>query len=476
MKHKFSIFLLIFLVLVILLPISKAWAASEFSILNVEISDITDGTAKLKWSTPWDQSRAMVYFGLDANNLDKSTGYNVLSLYHESALTGLEIDKTYYYKIVATNSNGENVESFVRQFSTKGMKDTVKPKISNVKALQIIDKAAAISWEASEKTAATISYGKFVNNETPVKYKAAASAGNSLGGEKFISGLSPSTEYQIKVVIKDKAKNQAEAYLKIKTETSSDSYKKLSITNIKPSDTGSSEVSAKKASVSWQTNMISSGIVYYGTKSNQLKSKAIIDVDVRKRDHKATLIGLTPKTTYYFRIEAYSSFNSGSVKTEILSFTTKAESVAGDAEVDVVNPDIDTDGDSLSDAYELQIGTNPKSTDTDKDGFSDDLEIWFGYNPNGAGKLSAERYFKPRLNSTTEQTKAKELRKLLEDEFGKLTLDAKYWPGLVSAYIYGDYPIQAIIQTIKFGGKTVHPTIMWEDWKNTETYFEYIDK
>ncbi len=76
------------------------------------------------------------------------------------------------------------------------------------------------------------------------------------------------------------------------------------------------------------------------------------------------------------------------------------------AEVTVV----DSDGDGLSDAEELQLGTNPNlsdtdvdglgdreevkvystdplNPDTDGDGYLDGAEVSKGYNPNGAGKL-----------------------------------------------------------------------------------------
>ncbi|PLX20665.1 hypothetical protein C0584_05495 [Candidatus Parcubacteria bacterium] len=49
---------------------------------------------------------------------------------------------------------------------------------------------------------------------------------------------------------------------------------------------------------------------------------------------------------------------------------------------------IDTDGDGLFDREEVEVyKTNPKNADTDGDSFSDGSEVQAGYNPNGAGKL-----------------------------------------------------------------------------------------
>lgn len=81
-----------------------------------------------------------------------------------------------------------------------------------------------------------------------------------------------------------------------------------------------------------------------------------------------------------------------------------------DTTVDEVVEDIDSDGDGLTDAEEIEVGTDVKSTDTDKDGlgdreevqvygtdpldadsdgdgFLDGQEVSGGYNPNGVGKL-----------------------------------------------------------------------------------------
>jgi hypothetical protein len=42
---------------------------------------------------------------------------------------------------------------------------------------------------------------------------------------------------------------------------------------------------------------------------------------------------------------------------------------------------LDSDGDGLSDTYEISIGTNPNNPDTDGDGLRDDAELTRGTNP-----------------------------------------------------------------------------------------------
>lgn len=54
-----------------------------------------------------------------------------------------------------------------------------------------------------------------------------------------------------------------------------------------------------------------------------------------------------------------------------------------------INPNSpDTDGDELYDGDEVNLfRTNPLQSDTDADGYSDGAEVKAGYNPNGAGRL-----------------------------------------------------------------------------------------
>lgn len=48
----------------------------------------------------------------------------------------------------------------------------------------------------------------------------------------------------------------------------------------------------------------------------------------------------------------------------------------------------DTDGDGLGDREEVEVyGTDPRNPDTDGDGYLDGQEVSGGYNPNGPGKL-----------------------------------------------------------------------------------------
>lgn len=90
--------------------------------------------------------------------------------------------------------------------------------------------------------------------------------------------------------------------------------------------------------------------------------------------------------------------------------------------------------------------------------------------------ISKGPYNQFRLFPVQEQAKAKELRQGLESYFGtgQIPISDKNWNTIVNSYIYGGYPIPAIARAIRFGGKTVHPTISWSKWSETDTYKEWI--
>jgi len=51
-----------------------------------------------------------------------------------------------------------------------------------------------------------------------------------------------------------------------------------------------------------------------------------------------------------------------------------------------------------------------------------------------------------------------------------------WWYTYVNAYTYGGYTLKEIEQGVKFGGKTVHPTIPASAWRNSKDYKAYISR
>ena len=139
--------------------------------------------------------------------------------------------------------------------------------------------------------------------------------------------------------------------------------------------------------------------------------------------------------------------------------------------------------DGLTNAQEIELNTDPVNPDTDGDGYIDGIEVTYRYNPNGSGKIEAGptvdfAYGQTRLSNLNQEAEMSlQLKLELEGLFGgPIPVAANNWPTLVNSYIYGNYPVMAVYQSIIWGGKTVHPNIPWSAWQNTADYIEYINK
>jgi hypothetical protein len=97
--------------------------------------------------------------------------------------------------------------------------------------------------------------------------------------------------------------------------------------------------------------------------------------------------------------------------------------------------------------------------------------FWW-YNSIPKGPYNEFRQF-----PAAEQAQAQKLRQELESYFGpgQIPISARNWNTIVNSYIYGGYPVPAIARAIRFGGRTVHPSIKWKFWKETDTYKTWIE-
>lgn len=233
-----------------------------------------------------------------------------------------------------------------------------------------------------------------------------------------------------------------------------------------------------------------------------------------------TVTGLLASTTYYFAVKTKDEANNWSTISNIASAKTLSPiSSGGDGggggggggsgssgsssgssgsggpdsgssaqegvikEIDLTK--IDSDQDSLSDALERKYGTDAAKADTDGDGYNDYMEIMNKHDPLMPAPAKNKpviifAYNKPRLKSLIdEKNKAKLLRQELEKNYTSKQLQgisAKNWHKLVNAYIYGNYPVGAIVKSVKYGGKTVHLNIPHEQWRKSKDYLMYIKK
>lgn len=86
-------------------------------------------------------------------------------------------------------------------------------------------------------------------------------------------------------------------------------------------------------------------------------------------------------------------------------------------------------------------------------------------------------YNQSKLSFAEEEVQAKKLKKKLEKYFGKKQIPGTLeWQKLVEAHVYGEYPVKAIVQALRFDKKTIRYSTPYAKWKKTATYKKYINK
>jgi nickel/cobalt transporter (NicO) family protein len=84
--------------------------------------------------------------------------------------------------------------------------------------------------------------------------------------------------------------------------------------------------------------------------------------------------------------------------------------------LNIGNEGADSDGDSLSDAFERLYGTNPQAKDSDGDGFEDWLELSYGFDPNSTEPSPGQEQAAIQMGLENEYYSASALRQELGEE------------------------------------------------------------
>ncbi len=471
MKNWLKIILIIAMSLG-LLSYAQATRADSVIVSNISVYDIQDGKAKIKWRTTV-PTKGTVYYGDDQDNLKYFSGYNIYDHYHTVSLNGLESDKTYYYKILAYNEDQNAAETYLLSFSTKNMPDSISPEFLKKEILQTTGNATALYWKTNEKTNATIEYGLDLDEMN----KKVGVGGLTQEHEFVVRNLEANKKYYLRIVASDKSRNTRSSGVMIINTHGSINPGDFKIYDVEPANFDPDLIFPNSITIRFKTNFISRSYLVYGTQPGRYHTRVDINKDKREDFHKITLMNLEPNTNYYYKIFTYDNIYGQGKQSDELVVSTMPEQRAMVLGTKIISSDIDSDYDGLSDSYELDLGTNPNHWDSDGDGYSDGTEIKNGYDPLGPGKLGSFAYGKARVSSDIEQARARELKVALEQELGRpLNISINHWYTVVNSYVYGEYPIHAIAQALKHSGKTVHPTIGWQSWKNSADYKTYINR
>lgn len=311
--------LILLFIFPLLLLFTQPTKAENFQITNINISDITDQSAKINFSTN-QVSQGKIRFGLEKDKYVYYANSNrSWDTYHEVDLLGLQPDTTYHFQAWAKNSSNENVFSNDFYFETEEYNDVLPPEISNIEIISITGTTATIVWETDEPARDTLYYGL-----NPECNKRKSSFKYQTFHELDLTNLSPDSRYYFYFQSKDSAGNIASSgILDFKTiDDYQSDQEPLEISYLSPISNNDSTITSQKAVISFETNRITNATLYWGEKDG--RHYTLESQPPKKMKHSFLLENLKPETTYTFKITVSDIFNN-KLSSQELSFVTKPD-------------------------------------------------------------------------------------------------------------------------------------------------------
>lgn len=283
-------------------------------ISDIKISELNEGWAKIEWTTSEDSTGYLI-FGDSPENLKFSVGSMNLSRRHQADMTGLQKNKDYYFKIIATSPKSGQNETFINYLDTGKMKDSRGAKFSDFKKLQTTDKTFSASFLTDEEVKIEIKYGVEIDN----KNKTLRNSSYQVEHDIFLKNLNINTRYFFEIIATDRDGNKTTYSGDFKT--SSQEITEIKISNLIPRSYGDAPLMPEKALISFETNVLATAEILYGTDPNKL-NKTIKISTTQDFNHQIFLTKLEPNTNYYYKLRVKSSLVKNTFLSQVYSFKT----------------------------------------------------------------------------------------------------------------------------------------------------------
>jgi len=432
--NKVKQLLVVVLLIISSLPFSVR--AEDLYIRNIEVTSGEEGQVKISWTTNLLSVGGVLY---DENQtFSNYVGTSLVDTRHEVTLVSLKSQTTYYFKVSAT-ANNQTVQSFANTFKTDTFKYAKDLVISNIRTSYIGGTSLAVQWASDRPADSYVVIAKALDYQANGFKRSKRYGGRGLTTQHEVTAtrLERGTIYYFQAQSKDKDGNQAFGTVRQFTTYSSDIGDKsdLVINKIAPASSPDPLITSTSVTWLWSTNRPALGYVDWRPEKRGPKKGRINETGWSVTEHSLTATDLVPNTTYIFKIYTRDILGK-KVTTPDLYVRTSPEGMVLGASTSVAS-----------------ITPPPVQTG-----------IVF--------------YTQAHRNLPLEQAKAQELRAYLKQRFGGVVppISRDNWFTLIRAFTYGGYPADALVQAVRFGGKTVHPAIFWSAWRNSADYKNYINR
>jgi chitodextrinase len=278
----------------------------------------SDDKAVIKWKTDKQTDSEVTITPVASINFDEPPKIKSEGKFddeHEVSLTGLTPGKTYSVSVTSHDSEGNKVTQVLANFSTPPTPDSTAPSITVAPTAQSIGATSVtLTWNTDKLANSTVKYG--LSGDT-----LGLSAGDisyTTQHSVVLTKLKHSTAYQFQATSTDPSGNAVQSAVisfttAAKADTTAPTLGSVAVTNI----------GATNATIAWTTDEPATSSVSYGTTQlNQIaQNPALVS------SHSVTLTGLSPSTTYQFRISSSDASGNKASSTNTQSFDTPAQPV-----------------------------------------------------------------------------------------------------------------------------------------------------
>jgi len=173
-------------------------------ITGVYTNNVSTSSGTINWTTD-EASDTRVEYGMTASYGYTTTLDATLVIGHSQSLFGLAPSTTYHYRVLSSDSAGNQAVSGNYTFTTSAVPDTVQPVISNVLVSNITQISATVTWTTDEPSTTQVEYGLNLSygNFTSID------SGLVTTHSADINGLSGYTVYSFRVYSRDASNNEA---------------------------------------------------------------------------------------------------------------------------------------------------------------------------------------------------------------------------------------------------------------------------
>ena len=277
---------------------------------GVSASAISPTQVTLTWSASPDSDLAFFPYRIYRNGtfirVTKATSFSD---------SGLSAGTQYCYTIVAYDNAGNSSSASAQACTTTQTADTTPPSVpSGVSASAVSPTQIALTWNASTDSNLAVFPYRIYRNGTLIRATRATSYSDS--------GLSAGTQYCYTIVAYDNAGNSSSASAPACVTTLSAAV----IVNA-PSNLAASAVAADKINLSWQDN--ANNEAGFAIERYQLSTGWIQITTVGANTTSFSDVGLSPSTSYSYRVYAFNDPNYSPVSASASATTLPAAPVSG---------------------------------------------------------------------------------------------------------------------------------------------------